>query len=194
VHERKHLKPIPKFETEDAEREFWATHDSTDYVDWSRAKARSFSRLKPSTQTISLRLPVSLMAQLKVLANKRDVPYQSLLKVFLAERVARELQTSVGEGAASGESLVYGRGFGGAESSGSEELVKEGPNTSYVERRSDGGYAVRQRDPKQARATDETQSGAIDRARELGPSSAVHMERDRQTSKGKPDKRPKIKR
>src|SRR5579864_6736514 len=94
--ERKNLKPIPKFESEDEEREFWANHDSTDYVDWSRATRRTFSRLKPSTQTISLRLPVSLMENLRMLANKRDVPYQSLLKVFLAERVTRELQSSLG--------------------------------------------------------------------------------------------------
>ena len=90
--ERTNLEPIPKFESEDEEREFWATHDSTEYVDWSRAKAVSFSRLKPSTRTISLRLPDILLENLKMLANKRDVPYQSLLKVFLAERVEQELR------------------------------------------------------------------------------------------------------
>jgi len=90
--ERKSLKPIPKFETEDEEREFWATHDSTEHVDWSRAKLATFSRLKPSTQTISLRLPETLLDNLKMLANKRDVPYQSLLKVFLAERIEQELR------------------------------------------------------------------------------------------------------
>ncbi len=90
--ERKSLKPIPKFESEDEEREFWATHDTTDYVDWRRAKPTTFSRLKPTTQTISLRLPESLLEHLKLLANKRDVPYQSLLKVFLAERVEQELR------------------------------------------------------------------------------------------------------
>ncbi|HEX3127520.1 MAG TPA: BrnA antitoxin family protein [Thermoanaerobaculia bacterium] len=86
------LKPIPKFETEDEEREFWATHDSTEFVDWSRAKPVTFSRLRPSTRTISLRLPEPLIENLKMLANKRDVPYQSLLKIFLAERVAEELR------------------------------------------------------------------------------------------------------
>jgi predicted DNA binding CopG/RHH family protein len=86
------LKPIPKFESEDEEREFWATHDSTDYVDWSRAKPTTFPRLKPTTQTISLRLPEFLLENLKMLANKRDVPYQSLLKVFLAERIEQELR------------------------------------------------------------------------------------------------------
>jgi predicted DNA binding CopG/RHH family protein len=90
--ERKSLQPIPKFSSEDEEREFWATHDSVDYVDWSRAKPATFSRLKPSTQTISLRLPEALLENLKMLANKRDVPYQSLLKVFLAERVEQELR------------------------------------------------------------------------------------------------------
>jgi predicted DNA binding CopG/RHH family protein len=89
---RRNLKPIPRFESEDEEREYWATHDSADHIDWSRAKAVSFSRLKPTTRTISLRLPDSLIENLKMLANKRDVPYQSLLKVFLAERVERELR------------------------------------------------------------------------------------------------------
>ena len=88
----KKMKTIPKFENEDEEREFWATHDSTDYVDWSRARAVSFSRLKPSTRTISLRLPEPLLENLKMLANKRDVPYQSLLKIFLAERIDQELK------------------------------------------------------------------------------------------------------
>ena len=90
--ERKSLPPIPKFSSEDEERDFWATHDSADYVDWSRAKPATFSRLKPSTQTISLRLPEALLESLKMLANKRDVPYQSLLKVFLAERIEQELR------------------------------------------------------------------------------------------------------
>jgi predicted DNA binding CopG/RHH family protein len=92
VPERKSLKPIPKFESEDEEREFWATHDSTDYIDWSRARPATFSRLKPSTKTISLRLPELLLENLKMLANKRDVPYQSLLKIFLAERIEQELR------------------------------------------------------------------------------------------------------
>jgi len=88
---RKSLKPIPKFESEDAEREFWETHDSTEHVDWSRARPTTFSRLKPSTQTISLRLPKTLLENLRMLANKRDIPSQSLLKIFLAERVEQEL-------------------------------------------------------------------------------------------------------
>ena len=84
-------KSIPQFSNEDEEREFWATHDSTEYIDWSRAeKDPSFSRLKPSTRTISIRLPESLIAALKTLANKRDVPYQSLVKIFLAEKVKEE--------------------------------------------------------------------------------------------------------
>jgi predicted DNA binding CopG/RHH family protein len=88
------MKTIPRFETEDEEREFWATHDSTDHVDWSRARTASFSRLRPSTRTISLRLPEALLENLKMLANKRDVPYQSLLKIFLAERIDQELKHS----------------------------------------------------------------------------------------------------
>jgi predicted DNA binding CopG/RHH family protein len=86
-------KPIPKFQSEGRERAFWAEHDSTDYIDWSSAKKAVFPRLKPSTKTISLRLPEILLEDLKYLANKRDVPYQSLLKVFLAERVEDELRT-----------------------------------------------------------------------------------------------------
>ena len=83
-------KPIPAFATEAEEREFWETHDASPYFDWGRARSAVFPNLKPSTETISLRLPISLLHELKELANKRDVPYQSLLKVFLAERVARE--------------------------------------------------------------------------------------------------------
>lgn len=84
-------KEIPAFESEDKEREFWAEHDSTDYVDWSGAHPAAFPNLRPTLKTISLRLPVSLLAELKILANKRDVPYQSLLKMFVAERVQEEL-------------------------------------------------------------------------------------------------------
>ena len=81
---------LPKFNSEDEERKFWASADSTEYLDWSSAKRRTLVKLKPSLRTISLRLPVSMIEDLKVLANQRDVPYQSLLKVFLAERLARE--------------------------------------------------------------------------------------------------------
>jgi predicted DNA binding CopG/RHH family protein len=81
------LKPIPVFKTEAEERKFWETHDSTDYVDWSKAQRVRFPNLKPSTTAISLRLPVSLLEQIKIAANKRDVPYQSLIKMWLAEKV-----------------------------------------------------------------------------------------------------------
>jgi predicted DNA binding CopG/RHH family protein len=83
-------KQIPSFRNEREEREFWETHDTTDYVDWSEGRLVRFPNLKPTTTTISLRLPAPLLADLKALANKRDVPYQSLLKVFVAERVAAE--------------------------------------------------------------------------------------------------------
>jgi predicted DNA binding CopG/RHH family protein len=86
----KTLKPIPVFRTEDQEREFWSTADTTDYFDWSKARRVSFPNLKPSTTTISLRLPQAMLDELKVLANQRDVSYQSLLKIFLAERMADE--------------------------------------------------------------------------------------------------------
>jgi predicted DNA binding CopG/RHH family protein len=83
-------KPIPKFKSESQEQDFWAKHDSTDYIDWSKGKVSVFPELKPSTQTISLRLPKSLLEALKMIANKRDVPYQSLLKIFLSERIDEE--------------------------------------------------------------------------------------------------------
>jgi predicted DNA binding CopG/RHH family protein len=81
---------IPTFASERAEREYWETHDAGDVVDWASARQVVFPNLKASTETISLRLPSALLADLKVLANKRDVPYQSLLKVYLADRVNRE--------------------------------------------------------------------------------------------------------
>ena len=83
-------KRVPKFADEDQERDFWATHDSTAYLDWKQAKRLTLPNLKPSLKTISIRLPASMIDDLKVLANQRDVPYQSLLKVFLAERITRE--------------------------------------------------------------------------------------------------------
>ena len=86
------MKDIPKFKNEDEEREFWTEHDSTEFVDWSKAKRGVFPNLKPSTKTISLRLPESMLEELKLLANKNDVPYQSLVKVFLSERIESELQ------------------------------------------------------------------------------------------------------
>ncbi|MBI5682184.1 MAG: BrnA antitoxin family protein [Deltaproteobacteria bacterium] len=91
---KKKLKKIPKFKNEDEEFEFWSKHDLTDYFDMLKAKRAIFPNLKPSTKTISIRLPLSLMDHLKALANKKDVPYQSLLKVFLAERVQEELRAS----------------------------------------------------------------------------------------------------
>ncbi|MEA2889623.1 MAG: hypothetical protein QOI05_416 [Bradyrhizobium sp.] len=83
----KKLKPIPAFKTEAQERKFWETRDSADYVDLSEAQRVRFPNLKPSTTTISIRLPVSLLEQIKIAANKCDVPYQSLIKMWLAEKV-----------------------------------------------------------------------------------------------------------
>jgi predicted DNA binding CopG/RHH family protein len=84
-------KPIPEFKDEDEEREFWATHDSADYIDWNQAERVVFPKLKPSTKTISLRLSESMLNEIRLLANKQDVPYQSLIKVFLRERIDKEL-------------------------------------------------------------------------------------------------------
>ena len=87
------LKKIPKFKTEDEEREFWAVHDAADFVDWKKAKRARFPNLKPSLKTISLRLPESMLENLKYLAVKRDVPYQSLLKIYLSERIDQEIRS-----------------------------------------------------------------------------------------------------
>ncbi|GMR23842.1 MAG: BrnA antitoxin family protein [Acidobacteriota bacterium] len=85
-------KTRPDFRTADEEREFWANRDSSDYISWDDAHRVVPPNLKPSTKTISLRLPAMMLAELKLLANKRDVPYQSLLKIFLAERIEKELR------------------------------------------------------------------------------------------------------
>ena len=83
----KKRKPMPSFASEAVERAFWESHDSTDYVDWSRAERLRLPNLKPSSKAISLRLPVDLLERIKVAANRRDVPYQSLIKVWLSEKV-----------------------------------------------------------------------------------------------------------
>jgi predicted DNA binding CopG/RHH family protein len=85
------LKQIPRFKNENEEREFWSTHDSTEYLDWSKAKRVRFTKLRPSVRSISLRLPEALLERIKVLANRNDVPYQSLMKVYLSERVEKEI-------------------------------------------------------------------------------------------------------
>jgi len=89
----KKMKRVPRFKTEEEEREFWRTHDSSEYLEWDNATEITLAKLKPSTKTISLRLPESMIEELKILANKQDIPYQSLLKVFLAERLDEELES-----------------------------------------------------------------------------------------------------
>jgi len=86
----KNLKSIPEFKSSEEEAIFWDTHDSTDYVDWSQAQKTVFPNLKSSTESISLRLPSPLLARIKSLANEKDVPYQSLMKVYLSDRVEEE--------------------------------------------------------------------------------------------------------
>jgi|TARA_B110000008_G_scaffold212241_1_gene211241 predicted DNA binding CopG/RHH family protein len=86
------LKKLPKFKTEKAEREFWESHDSSEYLDLSKAASVSMPNLKPSTKTISLRLPEGLLDSIKIEANKRDMPYQSLIKVWLADDVKESRQ------------------------------------------------------------------------------------------------------
>jgi predicted DNA binding CopG/RHH family protein len=80
------FKSIPKFRNETEERRFWETHDSSNYVDWSKAQRVRLPNLKPSTTSISLRLPVALLERIKIAANKHDLPYQSLIKKWLAEK------------------------------------------------------------------------------------------------------------
>ena len=84
---------IPTFSSEDEEREFWSKSESTEYIDWSQSKKMMLPNLKPSTKKISLRLPEIMIDELKILANKRDVPYQSLLKMFLSEKIKQELHS-----------------------------------------------------------------------------------------------------
>jgi len=86
----KKIKQIPRFKNEDQEREFWTTHDLTDYFDTFEEVKLDLSQLKPSTRPITIRLPESLLAALKIMANNRDVPYQSLIKMMLAEKVKQE--------------------------------------------------------------------------------------------------------
>ena len=87
----KKKRKIPHFKNEKEERKFWASHDSTEYIDWPKAKRVKFPELKPSEKSISIRMPQFLIEELKVLSNKRGIPYQSLLKQFLAERIEKEL-------------------------------------------------------------------------------------------------------
>lgn len=83
----KRRKPVPAFATEAEERAFWETHDSTEYLDWSKAEPVRLPQLKPSSAAISLRIPVPLLERIKIAANKQDVPYQSLIKMWLSEKV-----------------------------------------------------------------------------------------------------------
>ena len=93
---KKKIKPMPKFRNEQEEREFWSTHDTTDYFDFSKNRVEiEFDRgIEAPVKSISLRLPREMLNQLKVLANKKDIPYQSLIKVYLAEKIAEERKAS----------------------------------------------------------------------------------------------------
>lgn len=91
----KKLKEIPKFKNETEERKFWAMHDSTEFVDWDKAEVASFPNLKPTMKTISLRLPEFVVNELRIMAQKRDVSYQALIKMFLKERIDQERKQQV---------------------------------------------------------------------------------------------------
>lgn len=86
------LKNVPYFKNENEEREFWAKQDSTEYIDWTSGKNLKFPNLKPSLKSVSIRLPESMIEQLKIIANKKDVPYQSLVKIYLSEKVREEME------------------------------------------------------------------------------------------------------
>ena len=88
----KKARKIPVFKNDDEERTFWSNNDASDYVDWDASKKVIFSNLKPTTKTISLRLPEYIIDELKLLAHKKDVPYQSLIKIFLKDRIDQELR------------------------------------------------------------------------------------------------------
>jgi predicted DNA binding CopG/RHH family protein len=88
------MKKVPRHRSEDEEREFWSKADSTDYIDWKQANRVTLSKLKPSLRTISLRLPEMMIEELKLLVNKMDVPYQTLIKIYLSERIRKELESA----------------------------------------------------------------------------------------------------
>ena len=90
----KKLKDIPIFKNEDEEREFWAKENSTDFIDWEKAEVNVLPNLKPTTRTISLRISESMLNQIRLIANQRDVPYQSLIKMFLKDRIKEELKSN----------------------------------------------------------------------------------------------------
>jgi predicted DNA binding CopG/RHH family protein len=90
----KKLKIVPKFKSEQAEAAFWSAHDSAEYINWSKAKRTIFPDLKPTSRPVPIRFPISLLARLKYLANKRHIPYQSLLKMLLEKSVERELRSA----------------------------------------------------------------------------------------------------
>jgi len=92
---KKTARKPPKFETEDQERQFWAKHDSSEYVNWRQARRVKLVNLRPTTRTISIRLPETMIESLKVFANKRDVPYQSLLKMYVAEKLDEERRAAL---------------------------------------------------------------------------------------------------
>ena len=89
---KKKLKKVPKFNRDEEERKFWSKADSTEYIDWSKAEITHLPKLKPSTKTISLRLPESMLDEIRTIANKHDVPYQSLIKIILKEKIDEELK------------------------------------------------------------------------------------------------------
>jgi len=91
---KQRMRKVPKSRNEDQERDFWASHDSTEFVDWRRAERAKLPNLRPTTRTISIRLPEAMIERLKVLEKKRDIPYQSLLKMFVADKIEGKLRAA----------------------------------------------------------------------------------------------------
>jgi predicted DNA binding CopG/RHH family protein len=120
----KKLKSIPKFRSEAKERRFWQTHDSSDYIDWAKTARVRFPKLRPSTRAISLRLPVTLLERIKVAANKRDVPYQSLIKTWLAEKIGTRLPIVLPKLSCAFGAVVFDRCCG-------DDLATHQPGSKY---------------------------------------------------------------
>jgi len=175
---------IPEFKSEAEEFEFWSSTgagaDSTRYVDWPKAKRARLPNLKPSLRTISVRLPVAMIEDLKIIANKQDVPYQTLLKVFLAERLAEERkQERAGtSGQISAIEIAEAR----------RGYMPNQRNELFIEQRSEGDYAIRRPSSERASGVEQTQAEAIERAREIAPDATILVERVRNTSVGGRDK------
>ncbi|MGA9070943.1 MAG: BrnA antitoxin family protein [Terracidiphilus sp.] len=186
-------KAIPEFKSEAEEFEFWSSTgegaDSTKFLDWSQAKRARFPNLKPSLRTISVRLPVAMIEDLKILANKRDVPYQSLLKVFLAERLETERRSGMITITSPSKGHSLTERHSEADSAIHRlKIERASGNGSFIEQRPEGNYAIRRPRAEHTSRIVQTQAEAIDRAREINANASILVERVRDTNVGGRDK------